>query len=272
MATSALDALTAMFAQFGLQSLATQVHDLAMNPDLTATQKYTAVYDLPAYKERFPAMAELQKRGEAIDEGTYISQERAYRDALYGAGLPKGFYDSNADFAKWMVGAVSPAELAGRIKKAQRIVDSADPGLRQAAFDYYGVDKDHLLAYAINPEKAQPLIDRQMQSVEAGAAASRYQFQLDRAAAESLVTSPLVESLDPASLAQRFGQARDLANTDARLSSVEGQAYNQQDAIDAVLKDNTVKQMESRSRADREQARFSGTAGGVNSKSLRSSV
>lgn len=265
---TAFDALVAMFAQFGLEELAGEIAELAGNPDLTDAQKYTAVYDLPSYKQRFPAMAELRRRGEAIDEGTYIQQERSYRDVLIRNGLPTGFYDTRDDFAKWMVGAVSPDELNKRVSDAKRIIDSADSSLKDSARDLYGLDTDHLLAYVIDPSRAQPLIDKQMRAVEAGAAANRYGFALDRAAAESLVSNPLNENLDPTSLSQKFGQARDLANTDERLSAIEGTSYNKGDAVDAVLNDNYDKQMKSRRRAEREAGRFGGSSG-IGSKSLR---
>jgi hypothetical protein len=176
-------------------------------------------------------------------------------------GLPSGFYDTAAELGAFITNQVAPDELNKRIVAAKRIVESADPSLRQAAWDYYGIDTAHAVAYALDPTKAQPLIDKQMQIIETGAAASRYGFNLDLNAASGLTSDPLVENLDPVSLRQRFGQARDLANTDARLSAIDGLGYSQQDALDAVLLDNTDKQMASRQRAEREAARFGGTSG-----------
>lgn len=267
MAGTALDALEAMFAAYGLGDLAKQVGDLAANPDLTDSEKFVQVYQLPAYKQRFPAMEDLQKRGSAINEATYIAQEESYRNVLSSNGLPPGFYDSRQDFAKWMLGGVSAAELNDRVTKAKQIVDTADPSFTQPLADYYGLDKDHLLAYVLDPEKAKPLIDKQIQAVQAGAAANRYQFQLDRAAAESLATGPLSSQLDASQLSQGFSKARTMADQDARLSGIEGTQYDQKDAIDAVLNDNYAKQLESQKRAQRETARFSEQSG-VSSGSL----
>lgn len=267
--TTALDALIAMFAAYGLQDLAKQVGDLAADPSLTDSEKFVQVYQLPAYKERFPAMDALQKQGNAINEATYIAQEQSYRQVLQQAGLPPGFYDSRQDYAKWMLGGVSAAELNDRIGKAQQIVDTADPSFTQPLQDYYGLDRDHLLAYVIDPEKAKPLIDKQIQAVQAGAAANRYGFQVDRTAAEAIATNPLTQGMDQSQLSQGFGKARTLADQDLRLSSIEGAQYDQKDAIDAVLNDNYQKQLESQRRAQRETARFSEQSG-VSSGSLKS--
>lgn len=265
--TTALDALEAMFAAFGLGDLAKQVGDLAANPSLTDSEKYVAVYQLPAYKERFPAMEQLQKQGNAINEATYIAQEQSYRQVLQAAGLPAGFYDTRQDFAKWMLGGVSASELSHRVQSAQQIVDSADPSLLNSARDYYGLDKDHLLAYVIDPQRAQPLIDKQIQAIQAGAAAQRNQFQLDRSAAEALASNPWTSGLDASQLNQGFLQARQMAEQDKRLSGIEGTSYNESDAIDAVLNGNYQKQLESQRRGQREQARFSEQSG-VSSGSL----
>lgn len=256
-----------MFAAYGLTDLAKQIGDLAANPSLTDSEKFVQVYQLPAYKERFPAMEALQKQGNAINEATYIAQEQSYRQVLQQAGLPAGFYDSRQDFANWMLGGVSAAELNKRVQSAQQIVDAADPSLLNSARDFYGLDKDHLLAYVIDPQRAQPIIDKQIQAIQAGAAAQRNQFQLDKAAAEAIATNPWTSGLDPSQLNQGFAQARQMADQDSRLATIDGTVYNQKDAIDAVLNGNYQKQLESQRRGNREQARFSEQSG-VSSGSL----
>lgn len=267
-ATTATEALVAMFQQYGLADLAAEFAALVADPNLTEAQVLTQVYDLPSYKARFPAMDYLRKTGQVWTEAQYFQQEAAYKRVLDANNLPAGFYDTPSDFAKWIENSVAPDELNKRIVAAQRIVESSDPSLRQAAMDYYGIDTAHAVAYALDPEKAQPLIDKQMRIIEAGAAGNRYGFNLNLDQATAITTDPLTENLDPVSLRQRFGQARDLANTDARLSAIDGLDYTQQDALDAVLRDDQAKQLQSRQRAEREAARFSGTSG-FGSKSLK---
>lgn len=275
MASTAMDALIQLFSQYGLADLANDVGALAGNTDMTDAQKYSQVYTLPAYQKRFPGMAEMSKRGQIITEGDYISQEKAYKDVLTSAGLPAGFHDSPQDMADWMLNAVSPNELQSRISRSQRIVDSADPSLINAAQSYYGLDKDHLLAHVLDPTAAAPLIDKQLRSVEAGAAASRNQIELDKAHAESLAVDPYAAGLfnnpyNPNAINDAFGKASTMSKTDTRLSAIEGTVYNKQDAVDANLRNDNAKQLESQKRTEREAARFSGSAG-TSSGTLRTS-
>jgi hypothetical protein len=273
--TTAMDALTSLFAQFGLSDLAKSVGVLAADPTLTMPEKYAKVYELPEYKQRFPAMAEMQKKGIVETEGQYISQEQSYMNVLKSAGLPSGFYDSHDNMGQWMLNSVSPEEVASRVRRAQQVLDTADPTLINTAKNYYGLDRDHLLAHVLDPAAAAPLIDKQMRSVQAGAAASRNNIQLDKTQAESLATDPYATGLfnnpyNPNAINDAFAKANAMSQQDTRLSAIEGQKYNQQDAIKANLQNDFSKQLESQKRAEREAARFSGSAG-TTTGALRSS-
>lgn len=261
------DVIRSILAQFNMEALTNDLAQLAADPNLTDEQKYVKVYELKSYTDRFPAMKALQQQGYSMTEAEYLATEKSYKDVLKNSGLPDSFYDKPEDFAKWMTGSVSPAEVSRRIASAQRVIDSADSTLLSQARDYYGLDKDTLLAYVLDPDKAQPIIEKQMRAIETGAAANRYAFQMDRTAAEALASDPLVENLDPVSLRQRFSTARDLATQDSRLSAIDGTTYNANDAVDAVLRDDSAKQLASRQRAEREAARFGGSSG-FSSKSL----
>jgi 2-hydroxychromene-2-carboxylate isomerase len=266
MADTALDALVSMFAQYGLANLATAVGKLAGDPAMTDAEKYAAVYNLPEYKQRFPAMAEMQKKGIVETEGQYINQEQSYLNVLKAAGLPQGFYDSHDALGQFMTNAVSPDEVASRIRRGQQILDSSDPSLRKAALDYYGLDNDHLLAHLLDPNAAAPLIDKQLKAVSAGAAAQRNNIALDKQQAESLASDPYASGLfnnpyNPNAINDAFAKANAMSIQDTRLSAIEGQTYNQQDAISANLRNDYGKQLESQKRAEREAARFSGSSG-----------
>lgn len=273
--TTALDALTSMFSQFGLADLAKAVGVLAADPTLTTAERYAKVYELPEYKARFPAMAEMQKKGIVETESQYINQEQSYMNVLKSAGLPSGFYDSHDNMGQWMLNSVSPDEVASRVRRAQQVLDTADPTLINTAKNYYGLDNDHLLAHVLDPNAAAPLIDKQLRSVQAGAAANRNNIQLDKSQAESLATDPYASGLfnnpyNPNAINDAFAKANAMSQQDTRLSAIEGQKYNQQDAINANLRNDYGKQLESQKRAEREAARFSGSAG-TTTGTLRSS-
>lgn len=268
---TALQLLQQMLAQYGLGDIADALGPLLANPDYTDSQILIELYKTPAYKARFPALEQLRAKGFGMDEGQYIQMEQSYANILADAGLPSGFYDSREDFGKWMLGDVSPEELAGRVRAAQDIINSSDPNERAVARDYYGIDSDHLLAYAIDPDKAQSLIERQMRNITFGGTARRYGFDLDLTGADSLANDPLTQGLNASQLQDRFSQARSQAETDTRLAGIDREDYDRMDAVDALLRDNREAQMASQRRANRERARFSGSSGTGSSALKRSS-
>ncbi len=267
---TALGALQAMLAGYGLGDLATQFAGLVSNPDLTDAQVWVQLYDLPAYQARFPGMKEILARGGATGIGQkpiqteqdYMLMEDAYKQVLRNNGLPAGFHDSVLDFANFMTNEVSPDEVNKRILQAKRLVDSSDPTLAQAAFDYYGIDRDHLIAHALDPTQAQPLIDKQMQTIETGSAGAKYGFSLDRTGAENLVNDPSAGQLNPEGLRSAFSSARQLATQDARLSAIDQTGYSDQSAVNEVLLGNLDEQRASTQRAQREAGRFGGSNAG----------
>lgn len=257
----ALEALRAMLRGYGLGDLADALDALLRNPDYTDAQVFEELYKTDAYKRRFPAMAKLREMGLGMDEGAYIEQERAYQQVLAGSGLPQGFYDSHDDYAQWMLKGVSPSEVKKRVDAAQRIVQSSDQGLRDAARNYYGLDSDHLTAYLLDADRAQPLIDKQVRAIETGAAGAKYGFDLSQSQAEAYAVDPMLSQETELSLRQKFGQARQVADIDQRLAAIDRQTYTSEEALAAVLDEDEQAQLRSKQRALRERARFSGAAG-----------
>ena len=264
--------LRQMFVQFGLEQLGIEFEQLVSDPGLTEAEVLLKVEQLPAYKARFPAMAYLRSIGSDIDsEAKYLQQEQAYRLALRNNLMPAGFMDTTDDFANWMKGDVSPDEVNRRLVQARRYVDSSDPTMLETAQRYYGLDRSTLVAYVADPQKASGLIDKQMRLMETGAAAARYGFQYDIDQADALMNDPQAGALNGDQLRQGFSAARTLADQDSRLAAIDQEAYSEQDAVDAVLKDNLARQQESRRRANREVGRFSGSNAGMGTLSRQMS-
>jgi len=268
MADTATQTLIDLFRSYGLADLAPAILQIAADTTLTQAEALAKVYETPQYKARFPAMDQYRKDKTLgiHNEQDYMRQEESYLNVMRAAGLPSGFYDSHANIGQWMANSVSPDEIASRVRRAQQVLDTADPTLINTAKNYYGVDRDHLLAHVLDPNAAAPLIDKQMRSVQAGAAASRNNMQLDKAQAESLATDPYASGLfnnpyNPNAINDAFAKANAMSQQDTRLSAIEGKSYNQKDAIDANLRNDLTKQLESQKRAEREAARFSGSAG-----------
>ena len=94
-------------------------------------------------------------------------------------GLPESFYKTEAGTAgrqpeleKFIAGDVSPAELEDRIQLGVNRVQKASPEVLATLEQFYpGVNKSNLLAYILDPKKALPEIQRQVQAAEIGGAA-----------------------------------------------------------------------------------------------------
>lgn len=258
---SALEVLRSMFASQGLTDLADVLWAEISNPDITDSQRLLNVQNSKPYNDRFPGMAELRKRGQAIDEATYIGQERSYYDLIVNTyKLPDGFYTSRKDFADFMVNGVSPAALAKRLDAATRVAQETDPNTRTALREFYGVDESQIMAYIIDPDRGQPLIDKQVQAARLQGAATKAGLNLGSTYAEDLAAGAGA-ALEGTTMATRFTQARLLADEQAKLAAIEGTSYTPLEAVSAVLKGDTESVLASTARAERERGRFKGQSG-----------
>ena len=255
---TALSDLQDMFAQYGLTDLATQLGGLISNPALSDAQIQLQVQSLPAYLARFPGMAHLKARGEAINESTYISQERSYQDVLRNYGLPQGFYDQPKDFAAWMTNGVSPAELEQRVHSAQAILNSSDPNLMATAKSYYGLDNGSLLANVLDGTRAQPIIQRQLQTIDLGAAAAKSGVSMTQDQAYGYAGRSEVQSMDYSQMVSAMGQVGQLQQSQQKLAAIGGTTANPNQAMDAIVLNDPTAAMAVRSGALGEKARFEG--------------
>lgn len=219
-----------------------------------------------AYNKRFPGMAELIKRGQFMDEATYIAQEREYRNVLSGWGLPKGFYDDPTDFGKFIGGGVSVKEVDDRVRSAKTFLDNQNPAYRQALTELYGVREGEMLAYVLDSERAQSVIARQMkQAALSGAAESKGRFDLS-AEESARYAGSLGQQYDTigqdqiGALEESFAKLGEQADQDARLAYIDKEQYSRTDALDAALLSDSSKTLASQRRAAREQSRFSGSS------------
>jgi len=178
--TGAKAVLTDFLSQYGLAALG----DWAWNKMLhgeSIDQIKLEMRDTPEYKARFPAMDTLAKSGRALTEAEYIGTENAYRSVMHAYGLPAGFYDSPDDFSRFLVGNVSPSELQGRVQAYQSAVLGDTETLHQlrTLYDTYGVDSSpvgDLLAHYLDPDKAAPLLQENLQAAQFASASSRAGF------------------------------------------------------------------------------------------------
>lgn len=163
---SAKGIIDTFLATYGLSSLgqtAWQWFLQGQSPD----QIILSLRQTPEYNARFPAMADLSKQGHAISEGDYVNYERSIQQQNMAAGLPQGMYDTPGDIKNLLLNNVSPGEYQQRLQAYQTAVWQSPPEVRNALMNDYGLSAGQLTAFFIDPDKALPLIQRDLAAAQA---------------------------------------------------------------------------------------------------------
>lgn len=258
---SAIDDLTNLFHTYGLDSLVPKIAGW-INEGMSESAILASLRDTPEYKQRFPGMKALRDNGyNAISEGQYLQMEDAYHKALQSAGLPANFYDTPQDFVKFMSNGVDPAEVAQRAQDAADLANQVDPTQRQLLQSMYGIGTGDLAAYFLDPKKAMPLLQKQVDTLGVAAAAKHAGIQTDYSNADQfqrLVDNGVSQAQAQAGFAQIGSEIDPLKN----LSQIWGNGqYGLTDEENAVFfgdKDATRKR---KRLIDTERAAFSGSSG-----------
>lgn len=130
---------------------------------------YRTIRDTPEYKQRFKGMEYRQAAGfPPISEDEYLKIEDDYRQQLRLNGMPKGFYDTQEDFAKFIGGDVRADELGVRLQSGYRAVTEAEPGTKDELKRLYGLQDADIAAFFLDPNRF-----RQSEAVRKAEAAQR---------------------------------------------------------------------------------------------------
>jgi hypothetical protein len=261
-ATTAIEDFRANLRLAGLGTLADKI-DEYIKQDLTASQIKINLVGTDEYKTRFPGMATLAKAGKAMNEATYISTEKAYDTVLRAHGLDTSVFGTTAKFGTYIASQVSPIEFETRVGiAADRVNKNSD--VVAALNNYYGVSKSGAISYLLDPTIGLDIVQKEARAAEIGAAAAATNFsfgegQVGAGVAESFINASGTQDLT--SLKTEFGKARNMANVQSSLASIEGTGYSDLNAVTAVLGQDQQLLLESQRRAAREASRFSGSAG-----------
>ena len=145
------------------------------------------IYQQPEFKARFPAFETLQKKYRGIQPAQYIMLERQYAQTMRGAGLSASFFDNPDDFTALIENDVSQAEFQERVDNGFKKVAQADPAVRDAFRQYFGIEGDAALAaFFIDPDRSAPKLAKAAQMAELGGAASTMGVQINADYAEKL--------------------------------------------------------------------------------------
>ena len=218
--------------------------------------------ETPEYKQRFSGNVKRAAKGlPVLEPGTYLDLENQYRATMRAAGLPSGFYDDPADYSDFITNDVSPAELQQRVNIASLSLDNADPYYVQSLQNLYGLSKGDMVAYTLDPQRAMPFINKQVQAAQFGAAAARQGLTVDVSAAEQFAGLGVTQQQAEAGF-QQIGQ---MMPTAEKLSSIYKQAspYGQEQAMAETFggAGGAEAALRRKRLSDIEQAKFSGSSG-----------
>ena len=147
------------------------------------------------YKRRFPAVEYLKAEARAgrftgtPTAKTVVEYERNAKNILQSAQLPPEFYDNNTeDLQSLMMRGISPVELEQRVGQGWARVQSADPAIRQAFSDFYGVGNGDsaLAAFFLDPTNMVQNLDRMSKSAYTAGKGIQAGVGLDRTTAERI--------------------------------------------------------------------------------------
>ena len=269
----ASDRLTSMFAGYGLETLAGFINRRIM-ADVSEEMLLLELYDQPEYQLRFPGMKALRSKNKTITEKEYIDDEKAFIQTARFFDIPIGFYDSADDFGKLIGNLVSPKEYQERLQVGQDFARAMNPAARNQLQEFYNVGEGAITAFVLDADKALPLIQKQAKAAQFVGFGRDKGFKLEgmtAAQAEQIAGTEAYSKLSSLQMEQALGQAAQLRQTQSRLTGVEGEVYDEQEALKAVIEGSPEALLASQQRAKREGARFGGTSG-ITGSSLRSSA
>jgi len=146
-----------------------------------------ALQNSAEYKTRFSGNAARIAAGlPALSPADYLATEQAYDQILRAAGVPSGFYSSQAQKATLIGADISPSELQSRVDLAKQSISNADPFYTQSLQNLYGLTSGQMIAHVLDPAAALPLLQQQVGSSQVAAEAARAGSGIDIATAQQL--------------------------------------------------------------------------------------
>jgi hypothetical protein len=239
--------------QYGLGSLGSVVQGLISGGMTDPAQLQLELQGTNEWKTRFAGNEALRAAGlPVMSVAEYLSVERSYAQIMSNYGLPSGFYDDPSDFAAMIGGSVSARELEQRVSAWSDLANREDPAIKEQ-LRAMGIADGDLIAYMMDPARAQPLIQKTYQQALVGGAARRN--GLNASGASRLVEAGITER----EAMQGFGVIGDAMPEATRLGDIYGEDVSQTD-LEAEVFENSGGKKRKRL-ASRERAAFQGTSG-----------
>lgn len=250
--------MRARFKQYGLETLATKIEQLAIDGASEATITLQ-LQETPEYQTRFKAnAARLKNNLQVLTPAEYLTTEDTYRQVLRSYGLKQ--FDTDEYVSQFLANDVSPTELTTRVQTAVQRVQNADPAVSKTLRDYYGIGQADLVAYVLDPATQFEKVKRQVAAAEIGTAARIQGLETGVGVAEQLAAQGVTQ----AEAQKGYATIADILPTAEKLSAIYGttlEGYNQSTAEQEVFNSLASAQRARQKLTAREVAQFSGAAG-----------
>jgi hypothetical protein len=148
-----------------------------------------------AFKERFSGNEARRLAGKpAYSVSQYLQLEASYRNTMLAAGLPSSFYDGKEDFANFIANDISPDEIQDRVSRGFAAINNAPQNVIDEFQTLYGVDKNELAAYFLDPVRAKEIVIRKAEAAKiASQARQQANISLGATQAELLAQQGITE-------------------------------------------------------------------------------
>ena len=251
---SAFDQIKAQLDTYGLGSLA----EFAWKEIVAGKSADEVSRDLrgtPEFAARFPAIGQREKAGlPAISPAEYVAYEKQATERMRAAGLPQGFYDSTADFTTLISNDVSVNELNDRIAAAQQATYNIPFEAQARLWRSHGLapGSGGLTAFFLDPDKALPLLQRDVQAAQIGGRADQVGFGLTDSQAATLALNGISDTQAQQGFST-LARSRELFST---LPGENGQDISSAEQLGATFLGDASAQQKIDRRRQRRQAEF----------------
>lgn len=258
-----------MYSKIGLGELFDTLilEEVVRDPNQTSREvlKSNKIQDSEVYKKRFKANdARVASGLKPLDPVEYVQLEETYKQYMQQAGLPKGFYDNPDDFQDWIGKGVAATEVQGRVQMAAdayQTLQANDPGQLKALSDMYGIGRDGVMAYFLDPDKATSLLEKtnQLNASKIAGAGNNFGVTTDKVQAETLAAKGVTEQ----EARERYRGISAEADQVSRLGAIYGDSVSSEDQVTEAFGLSGANEVTKRKKklASQERAAFSGSSG-----------
>jgi hypothetical protein len=222
---SIYDLMAQTLASWGLSDLLADVKKLILQGDTAPDTLALALSQTDAYKQRFAGNEARKAAGlSELTPAQYIALEDQYRQVLQSYGMPKGFYDTNDDFVRFIGHDISPAELQARAQIAHDQFENAPGYVKDLWGEYFGTKGDAIAAI-LDPDVATSVIQDRARQVGLGGAAGQFGLHIGQSRAQQFDQAGV--TLDQAR--QAYQRISTVMPTDQDIAQRFGSTFSQSD-------------------------------------------